>query len=100
MGAPGGQLRNEIDDIIFNRKYCLTDVSTFPSLHKIISPLKVLILRGQKPQVSRRGVSGQPSPGMPILLSIWEDTVMENIDDDYDRFVHNRHDSTERGEGL
>ncbi|VDO75186.1 unnamed protein product [Heligmosomoides polygyrus] len=31
--SPGGQFHNEIDHIIFNRKYCLTDVSVFPKFY-------------------------------------------------------------------
>ncbi|VDO91666.1 unnamed protein product [Heligmosomoides polygyrus] len=31
--SPGGQFHNEIDHIIFKRKYCLTDVSVVPKFY-------------------------------------------------------------------
>ncbi|VDO65728.1 unnamed protein product [Heligmosomoides polygyrus] len=31
--SSGGQFHNEIDHIIFNRKYCLTDVSIVPNFY-------------------------------------------------------------------
>ncbi|VDO88303.1 unnamed protein product [Heligmosomoides polygyrus] len=34
------------------------------------------------------------------LAGLWEDTIMDNIDEEYDRFVHHLRDSAKRAESL
>ncbi|VDP61079.1 unnamed protein product, partial [Heligmosomoides polygyrus] len=80
------QFHNEIDHIIFNRKYCLSDVSVVPK---------------------REGSAVQEESRTTInwdlytsLAGLWEDTVMDNIDEECDHFVHHLRDSAKGAESL
>ncbi|VDO66060.1 unnamed protein product [Heligmosomoides polygyrus] len=94
--SPGSQFHNEIDHIIFNRKYCLTDVS---------------VVLGARFRLSRQGEKAvkfkKRSPRTTInwdldtsLVGLWEDTVKDNVDEKYDSFVHHLHDSAKEAESL
>ncbi|KAK6766508.1 hypothetical protein RB195_026045 [Necator americanus] len=58
--SPGGGYRNEIDHIIVNKRFCLTDVAA--------------------------------------LAGFWEDSAMDNIDEEYDRLVEHLHDCAKKAE--
>ncbi|VDP60962.1 unnamed protein product [Heligmosomoides polygyrus] len=107
LGIPVGQFHNEIDHIIFNRKYCLTDVSVVPEFY---TGSDHRLLRGRF-RFSRQGEKAvkfkKKSPRTAInwdlytsLAGLWEDTVMDNIDEQYNRFVHHLHDSAKGAESL
>ncbi|VDP13183.1 unnamed protein product [Heligmosomoides polygyrus] len=87
--SPGGQFHNEIDHIIFNRKYCLTDVSVFPKFytgsdHRLLRARFRFSRQGEKALKFKKR-----SPRTTInwdlytsLAGLWEDTVMDNIDEE------------------
>ncbi|VDO19010.1 unnamed protein product [Heligmosomoides polygyrus] len=88
--SPGGQFHNEIDHIMFNRKYCLTDVSVVP---KFYTGLDHRLLRARF-RFSRQGEKAakfkKRSPRTIInwvlytsLVGLWEDAVMDNVDEEY-----------------
>ncbi|VDO61355.1 unnamed protein product [Heligmosomoides polygyrus] len=103
----GGESHNEIDHIIFNWKYCLTDVSVVPKFytgsdHRLLSARFRFSRQGEKAAKFKKR-----NPRTTInwdlytyLANLWEDTVMDNIDEEYDRFVHHLHDSTKGAESL
>ncbi|KAK6762428.1 hypothetical protein RB195_023229 [Necator americanus] len=69
--SPGGGYRNEIDYIIVNKRFCLTDVAVMPKFYTgtIINWDLFATLHG-----------------------IRDDSVMDNIDEEYDRLVEHLHD--------
>ncbi|VDO26573.1 unnamed protein product [Heligmosomoides polygyrus] len=92
--SPGGQFHNEIDHIIFNRKYCLTDVSVVPKFytesdHRLLRARFRFLRRGKK-AVNFKKRSHRTTINWDLhttLAGLWEDTVMDNIDEEYDHFV-------------
>ncbi|VDO75331.1 unnamed protein product [Heligmosomoides polygyrus] len=93
--SPGGQFHNDIDQVIFNHKYCLTDVSVVP---KFYTESDHSLLRARF-RFSRQGEKAakfkKRSPRTTItsdlytaLADFWKDTVMENTREEYDRFVY------------
>ncbi|VDP45390.1 unnamed protein product [Heligmosomoides polygyrus] len=85
----GGQFHNKIDHIIFNRKYCLTDVSVVP---KFYTGSDHSLLRGARTIINLDLYTS--------LAGLWEDTVMGNIDEEYDHFVHHLCDSAKGAGSL
>ncbi|VDO95533.1 unnamed protein product [Heligmosomoides polygyrus] len=93
--SPGGQFHNEIDHIIFNRKYCLTDFSIVAKLytgsdHRLLRARFRFSRQGEKAAKFKKR-----NPRTTVnwdlytsLVGLWEDAVMDNVDEEYDRFVH------------
>ncbi|XGW34642.1 hypothetical protein V3C99_018543 [Haemonchus contortus] len=85
--SPGGQFHNEIDQIIFNWKFCLTDVAVVlksytRSDHRLLRARFCLSMRGERSMRFRKR-----SPENFInwdhfasIASEWEDSVIDNID--------------------
>ncbi|VDP42377.1 unnamed protein product [Heligmosomoides polygyrus] len=91
--SPGGQFHNKIDHIIFNRKHCLTDVSVVPkfytgSNHRLPRARFRFSRKTEGYEIqeeeSRTTISWDPYTS---LTGLWEDTVTDNIDEEYDRVV-------------
>ncbi|VDO93192.1 unnamed protein product [Heligmosomoides polygyrus] len=92
-GPRNPQFYNEIDRIIFNRKYCLTDVSVVPKFytgsdHCLNRAMFRFSGQGEKAakfkkRNPRTTISWEPYTS---LVGLWEDTVMDNIDEEYGRF--------------
>nr|CDJ88010.1 endonuclease-reverse transcriptase [Haemonchus contortus] len=105
--TPGGQFHNEIDHIIVKRKFCLTDVAVVPKFytgsdHRLLRPRFRFPVRGERAAKFRKR-----SPKTVVnwdnfasLASLWEDSVNDNIDEEYDRLVEHLHDCARRAESL
>ncbi|VDO37367.1 unnamed protein product [Heligmosomoides polygyrus] len=83
LGTPGGQFYNEIDHIIFNRKYCLIDVSVVPKFymgsdHRLLRARFRFSRQGEKAvKFKKRSPRTTINWDMYISLAgLWEDAVM------------------------
>uniref|UniRef100_A0A7I4Y071 Reverse transcriptase domain-containing protein n=1 Tax=Haemonchus contortus TaxID=6289 RepID=A0A7I4Y071_HAECO len=74
--SPGGQFHNEIDHINFNRRFCLTDVAVVPKFY-----------------------TGSDHR-LPRARFCFLDSVIDNIDEEYNRLVEHLHDSATKAESL
>ncbi|VDO74397.1 unnamed protein product [Heligmosomoides polygyrus] len=102
------QFHNEIDHIIFNRKYCLTDVSVVPKFytgsdHRLLRARFRFSRQGEKAAKFKKKSRPRTTINWDLytsLAGLWEDAVMDNVDEEYDRFVHHFHDSAKGAESL
>ncbi|VDO33154.1 unnamed protein product [Haemonchus placei] len=99
--SPDGQLRNEMDLIIFNRRFCMADVGVVRGWDRTIvsSPAsqcveKAMKFRKQSPIISIN------RDHFASLASKREDFVIDNIDEEYNRLVEHLHDSATKAESL
>ncbi|VDO78790.1 unnamed protein product [Heligmosomoides polygyrus] len=102
LGIPGGQIHNKIDHIIFNRKYCLTDVSGGPKFymgsdHRLLRARFRFSHQGEKTaKFKKRNPRTTTNWNLfTSLAGLWEDAVMDNVDEEHDDFVHHLRDSAE-----
>nr|CDJ93847.1 Endonuclease exonuclease phosphatase and RNA-directed DNA polymerase (reverse transcriptase) domain containing protein [Haemonchus contortus] len=103
--SPGGQFHDEIDHIIFNRRFCLTDdavVSKFytGSDHHLLRARFCFSMRGERAMKFRKR-SLKTSINWDHFASIaseWEDSVSHNIDEEYNRLVEHLYDSARKAE--
>uniref|UniRef100_A0A7I4Z4L0 Reverse transcriptase domain-containing protein n=1 Tax=Haemonchus contortus TaxID=6289 RepID=A0A7I4Z4L0_HAECO len=103
---PGGQFHIEIDHIIFNRRFCLTDVAVVPKFyagsdHRLRARFCISV-RGEKAMKFRKR-SLKISINwdhFASLASEWKDSVIDNIDEEYNRLVEHLHDSATKAENL
>ncbi|ETN71082.1 hypothetical protein RB195_013089 [Necator americanus] len=98
--------RNELDHIIINKRFCLTDVAVLPKFytgsdHRLLRGKFSFTRRAEKAAKFR-----ERNPRTTInwdlfatLAGFWEDSAMDNIDEEYDRIVEHLRDST-KNEGL
>ncbi|KAJ1355672.1 hypothetical protein KIN20_013166 [Parelaphostrongylus tenuis] len=103
--SPNGEYHNEIDHIIVNRRFCLTDVAVVPKFytgsdHRLLRATFRFSRRGEKAAKFK-----QRSPRTTInwdvfksLVGSWEDTVVDNIDEEYDRLVEYLHVGAKKAE--
>ncbi|KAK6760756.1 hypothetical protein RB195_021996 [Necator americanus] len=105
--SPGGGYRNEIDHIIVNRRFCLTDVGVVPKFytgsdHRLLRGRFSFTRRAEKAAKFR-----ERNPRTTInwdlfatLACFWEDSAMDNIDEEYDRLVEHLHDCAKKAESF
>ncbi|EYB95699.1 hypothetical protein Y032_0156g3096 [Ancylostoma ceylanicum] len=131
------EYHNEIDHIIVNRRFCLTDVGVVPKFytgsdHRLLRADHIIVNRrfcltdvGVVPKFytgsdhrllrarfffSRKGGKAakykKRSPKTTINLDLfttlagfWEDTVVDNIDKEYERLIQHLRDSAKKAEG-
>ncbi|XGW34027.1 hypothetical protein V3C99_018074 [Haemonchus contortus] len=95
------------DHIIFNRRFCLTDVAVVPKFctgsdHRLLRARFFFSVRGER-AVKFRQRSSKTSINwdhFAYLASKWEDSVIDNIDEEYNRLVEHLHDSATKAESL
>ncbi|KAK6749129.1 hypothetical protein RB195_001621 [Necator americanus] len=105
--SPGGGYRNEIDHIIVNKRFCLTDVGVVPKFytgsdHRLLRGRFSFTKRAEKAAKFR-----ERNPRTTInwdlfatLAGFWEDSAMDNIDEEYDRLVEHLHDCAKKAESF
>ncbi|KAK6751301.1 hypothetical protein RB195_002967 [Necator americanus] len=103
----GGGYRNEIDHIIVNKRFCLTDVGVVPKFytgsdHRLLRGRFSFTKRAEKAAKFR-----ERNPSTTInwdlfatLAGFWEDSAMDNIDEEYDRLVEHLHDCAKKAESF
>ncbi|KAK6763002.1 hypothetical protein RB195_023635 [Necator americanus] len=99
--SPGGGYHTEIDHIIISKRFCLTDVAVVP---KFYNGSDHRLLRGRFSFARREEKAGKFRKRslrtiiywdlFATLAGFWEDSAMDNINEEYDRFVEDLHDCT------
>ncbi|ETN69398.1 endonuclease/exonuclease/phosphatase family protein [Necator americanus] len=105
--SPGGGYRNEIDHIIVNKRFCLTDVAVVP---KFNTGSDHRLLRGRFSFTRRAEKAAKFRGRNPRAIINWdlfatlagfrEDSAMDNIDEEYDRLVEHLHDCAKKAESF
>ncbi|KAE9415083.1 hypothetical protein Angca_003559, partial [Angiostrongylus cantonensis] len=103
--SPNGEYHNEIDHIIVNRKFCLTDVAVVPkfykgSNHRLLRARFYFTREGEKAAKfknrSPRTTTNWDS--FNSLVGCWEDAIVDNIDEEYDRLIEHLQASAMKAE--
>ncbi|KAK6735469.1 hypothetical protein RB195_018590 [Necator americanus] len=105
--SPGGGYRNEIDHIIVNKRFCLTDVAVVPKFntgsdHRLLRGRFSFTRRAEK-AAKFRGRNPRTIINWDLfatLAGFWEDSAMDNIDEEYDRLVEHLHDCAKKAESF
>ncbi|ETN78172.1 endonuclease/exonuclease/phosphatase family protein [Necator americanus] len=117
--SPGEGYRNEIDHIIVNKRFCLTDDGVVPKrfcltddgvVPKFHTGSDHRLLRGRF-SFTRRAEKAvkfrERNPRTTInwdlfatLAGFWEDSAIDNIDEEYDRLVEHLHDCAKKAESF
>ncbi|KAK6749042.1 hypothetical protein RB195_001576 [Necator americanus] len=103
--SPGGGYRNGIDQIIVNKRFCLTDVAVVPKFytgsdHRLLRGRFSFTRRAEK-AAKFRGRNPRTVINWDLfatLAGFWEDSAMDNIDEEYDRLVEHLHDCAKKAE--
>ena len=92
--SPNGEYHNEIDHIIVNLRFCLADVGVVPKFytgsdHRLLRAKSFFTRKGEKVAKFKKRNSKSTMNRDPFksLAGFWEDTVVDNIDEEYDRLV-------------
>ncbi|EYB98829.1 hypothetical protein Y032_0128g1466 [Ancylostoma ceylanicum] len=105
VGVTRWEYRNEIDHIIVNRRYCLTDVGAVPKFytgsdHRLPRARFSFSCKREK---AAKYQKRSPKPTInwdffTTLAGFCEDTVVDNIDEEYERLIKHLCDSAKRAE--
>ncbi|KAK6761969.1 hypothetical protein RB195_022896 [Necator americanus] len=105
--SSSGGYRNEIDHIIVNKRFSLTDVAVVPKFytgsdHRLLRGRFSFARRAEKVAKFR-----ERNPRTIInwdlfatLAGFWEDSAMDNIDEEYDRLVEHLHVCAKKAESF
>ncbi|KAK6761358.1 hypothetical protein RB195_022427 [Necator americanus] len=98
---------SEIDHIMVSKRFCLTDLPIVPKIH---TRSNHRFLRGgfsftRKEEKAARFTKRTPRTIIDWELfapfvGFWEDTVMDNIDDEYERLVEHLEDCTRKAKSF
>ncbi|KAK6734221.1 hypothetical protein RB195_017791 [Necator americanus] len=105
--SPGGGYRNEIDHIIVNKRFCLTDVGVVPKFytgsdHRLLRG-KFSFTRRAKKAAKFRERNPRTTINWDLFATLagsWEDSAMDNIDEEYDRLDEHLHDCAKKAESF
>ncbi|KAK6732635.1 hypothetical protein RB195_016787 [Necator americanus] len=105
--SPGGGYRNEIDHIIVNKRFCLTNVVVVPKFYTR-SDYHLLQRRFSFTRRAEKAAKFRERNPRTIinwdifatLAGFWEDSAMDNIDEEYDRLVEHLHDCSKKAESF
>ncbi|KAK6737549.1 hypothetical protein RB195_019948 [Necator americanus] len=103
--SPGGGYRNQIDHIIVNKRFCQTDVAVVPKFytgsdHRLLR-LRFSFTRREEKTAKFRGRNPRTTINWDLfatLAGFWEDSAMDNIDEEYDRLVEHLRDCAKKAE--
>ncbi|ETN81234.1 endonuclease/exonuclease/phosphatase family protein [Necator americanus] len=103
----GGGYRNEIDHIIVNKRFCLTGVVIVPKFyttsdHRLLRGRFSFTRRAEK-AAKFRGRNSRTIINWDLfatLAGFWEDSAMDNIDEEYDRLVEHFHYCVKKAESF
>ncbi|ETN78108.1 hypothetical protein NECAME_10586 [Necator americanus] len=105
--SPGGGYRNGIDHITVNKRFCLTDVAVVSKVytgsdHRLFRGRISFTRREQKAAKFReRNLRTIINWDLfATLAGFWEDSAMDNIDEEYDQRVEHLHECTKKAEGF
>ncbi|KAK6754448.1 hypothetical protein RB195_013447 [Necator americanus] len=103
----GGEYRNEIDHISVNKRFCLTDVGVVPKFntrpnHRLLRGRFFFTRRAEKAAKFReRNLKTTINWDLfATLAGFWEDSAMDNIDEEYDRLVEHLYNCAKKTESF
>ncbi|VDL71317.1 unnamed protein product [Nippostrongylus brasiliensis] len=103
--SPGGLHHNEIDHVIVNRRFCLTDVAVVPKFftgsdHRLLRASFCLTRRQEKAmKFKKRGPRTLVNWDLfSSLASCWKDSAEDNIDEEYNRLIAHIRDCAQEAE--
>ncbi|KAK6763475.1 hypothetical protein RB195_023974 [Necator americanus] len=105
--SPGGGYRNEIDHIIVNKGFCLTDVAVVlkfntGSDHRLLRGRFSFTRRAEK-ATKFRGRNPRTIINWDLfatLAGFWEGSAMDNIGEEYDRLVEHFHGCAKKAKSF
>ncbi|KAK6763543.1 hypothetical protein RB195_024025 [Necator americanus] len=105
--SPSGGYRNGIDHITVNKRFCLTDVAVVSKFytgsdHRLFRGRISFTRREQKAAKFReRNLRTIINWDLfATLAGFWEDSAMDNIDEEYDQRVEHLHECTKKAEDF
>ncbi|KAE9413939.1 hypothetical protein Angca_006889, partial [Angiostrongylus cantonensis] len=102
-----GEYHNEINHIIVSRMFCLTDFPVVPNFytgsdHRLLRAIFYFSGKGEKvAKFNNRSLRTTTNWDLfNSLVGCWENAVVDNIDEEYDRLIQHLHVSVMKAESL